>query len=91
MRQKIAVTTDATFRKDQAQAILVLRSGERIEAAIAHASGTIENPMSDGAIESKFLANAAPVIGADRARQVAAAAWKLETLADGRELVDLCA
>ena len=85
------MTTDAAFRNDQAQAILVLRSGERIEAAVEHASGTIENPMSDSAIESKFLANAAPVIGAERARQVAAIAWKLETLADGRELVDLCA
>jgi len=91
LRQKIAVTTDAAFRNDQAQAILVLRSGERIEAAVEHASGTIENPMSDSAIESKFLANAAPVIGAERARQVATVAWKLETLADGRELVDLCA
>lgn len=91
LRQKITVTTDATFRKDQAHAILVLRSGERIEAAIAHASGTIKNPMPDDAIENKFLANASPVIGADRARQVAAAAWKLEALADGRELVDLCA
>jgi len=31
------------------------------------------------------------VIGEGRARQVAAAVWTLEGLADGRELVDLCA
>jgi 2-methylcitrate dehydratase PrpD len=91
LRDKIAVTTDENFRKDQAQAILMTTSGERIETDVAHASGTVDNPMSDRAIENKFLANAAPVVGDDRARQIAAMAWRLETLADVRELIALCA
>src|SRR5262245_61341173 len=91
LRGKIEVTTDESFRKDQAEATLVAKNGERITAAIAHASGTIENPMSNEAIEAKFLANATPVIGAERASKIAALVWKLETLADARELVVLCA
>jgi 2-methylcitrate dehydratase PrpD len=90
LRGKIEVTTDETFRKDQAEATLVARNGERVIAAIAHASGTVENPMTNGAIEEKFLANATPVIGADRARKIAALVWKLETMPDARELVALC-
>ena len=54
-------------------------------------SGTVDNPMSDRAIENKFLANAAPVVGEERARQIAATAWKLDKLADVRTLIGLCA
>ena len=91
LRGKIEVTTDEGFRKDQAQATLVMVSGERIETKVAHASGTVDNPMSDRAIENKFLANAAAAIGDDRARQIAAMAWKLDKLGDVRELIGLCA
>jgi 2-methylcitrate dehydratase PrpD len=91
LRGKIEVTTDESFRKDQAQATLVTTSGERIEARIAHASGTVDNPMSDRAIENKFLANAAPAVGDERARQIAATTWKLDKLGDVRALIGLCA
>lgn len=91
LRSKIDVTTDESFRKDQAQATLVTAAGERIEAQVAHASGTVDNPMSDRAIENKFLANAAPAVGDARARQIAAMVWRLETLRDVREVIGLCA
>jgi 2-methylcitrate dehydratase PrpD len=88
---KIEARIDETLAKDQAAATLITTSGERVETRIAHASGTVENPMSDRAIEDKFMANAAPVIGEERARRVAAAAWALDGLADVREIVTLCA
>jgi 2-methylcitrate dehydratase PrpD len=91
LRAKITVATDDGFRKDQAAATLIAANGERRQASVAHASGTVENPMSDAGIEAKFLANATPVIGAERARQIAAAAWRLEALSDARALVALCA
>jgi 2-methylcitrate dehydratase PrpD len=69
----------------------VTASGERIEAHVDHASGTVDNPMSDRAIENKFLANAAPAVGEERARQIAAMAWKLDELPDMRALIGLCA
>ena len=91
LRGKIEVTTDESFRKDQAQATLVTASGERIEAHIPHASGQVDNPMSDRAIENKFFANAAQAVGDERARQIAATAWKLDKLGDVRDLIGLCA
>ena len=91
LRGKIEVMTDESFRNDEAQATITSVAGEKIDVHIPHASGTVENPMSDAAIEGKFLANATPVVGAERARQIAATAWKLESLTDGRELVRLCA
>jgi 2-methylcitrate dehydratase PrpD len=91
LRGKIEVTTDESLRKDEAQATLVTASGERIDAHVDHASGTVDNPMSDRAIENKFIANAALAVGDVRARQIAATAWKLDKLADVRALVGLCA
>src|SRR5215467_6828148 len=91
MRGKIEARIDESLEKDQAAATLLTTSGERIETRVAHASGTVANPMSDRAIEDKFMANAAPVIGEERARQVTAAAWALDTLTDVRDMVKLCA
>ena len=91
LRQKIDVTTDENFRKDQASVTIVSTTGERHVAMIEHATGTVDNPMSDAAIEAKFTANAAPAIGAERTQKIAALVWRLETLADVRVVVDLCA
>ena len=66
-------------------------SGERHETEVAHATGTIDNPMSDTAIDAKFLANATPVVGAGRASEIARIVWRLENLADVRTLVALAA
>jgi 2-methylcitrate dehydratase PrpD len=91
LRGKIEARIDESLEKDQAAATLVTMSGERIESRIEHASGTVANPMSDGAIEDKFMANAVSIIGEQRARQVTAAAWALDALADVRDVVKHCA
>jgi 2-methylcitrate dehydratase PrpD len=91
LRGKIEARIDESLEKDQAAATLITASGERIEARIEHASGTVANPMSDRAIEDKFVANAVPVIGEERVRLVMAAAWALDTFTDARDIVTLCA
>ncbi len=58
---------------------------------MAHASGTADNPMSDAAIEAKFLANATPTIGTERAQRACELVWSLETIPDVRELIALLA
>ena len=47
--------------------------------------------MSDQQIETKFLANASPVIGEERARAAAAFVWSLDKHPDVRELIALLA
>jgi 2-methylcitrate dehydratase PrpD len=91
LRGKVTVTTDENLRRDAAHAAITTISGECYEADVAHASGTIDNPMSDAAIEAKFLANAAPVIHAERAREIVEFCWRLESAADVRVLPALAA
>ncbi len=61
LRSKIKVVAAPSLRNDEAHATLIA-GGRKEEAHIQHASGTIDNPMSDVAIEKKFLANSAPAI-----------------------------
>jgi len=90
LRRKVTAIADERLGKDEACAI-VTAGDIREEVHIPHASGTVDNPMSDAAIEAKFLANAVPVIGADRARRAADLVWSLEKLADARDLIALLA
>ena len=90
LRRKVKATKDETLRKDEAYAAITV-SGKRHEVHIPHASGTADNPMSDTAIEAKFLANATPVIGRERAERARDFVMSLEKQADVRELAALLA
>jgi 2-methylcitrate dehydratase PrpD len=90
LRRKTRAVADDTLRSDEAFAAVVA-AGRRREAHVPHASGTAANPMSDAAVEAKFLANATPVIGGERAQRVVELVWALERQADVRGLIALLA
>ena len=90
LRRKVKAVADETLRKDEAYAAIIA-GGERHEVHIAHASGTADNPMSDAAIEAKFMANAAPVIGRERAERACDFVLALEVQPDMRALTALLA
>ena len=91
LRRKVNAVADETLRKDEAHAVIVMADGARHEVHIAHASGTADNPMSDAAIEQKFLANATPAIGAERAGRARDLVWALDRQPDVRALIALLA
>jgi 2-methylcitrate dehydratase PrpD len=90
LRRTVTAVGDESLRTDEAWATVVA-GNMREEVHIPHASGTVDNPMSDAAIEAKFIANATPALGADRARRAADLVWSLEKVADVRELLALVA
>jgi 2-methylcitrate dehydratase PrpD len=90
LRRKVTAVADETLGKDEAHAS-VITAGGRHDIHIAHASGTAANPMSNAAIEAKFLANAAPVITAERAARAAAYVWTLERQANIGDLLEIVA
>jgi 2-methylcitrate dehydratase PrpD len=88
LRRKTKAVADSTLRSDEAYAIIAA-GGKRYEVHVPHASGTAANPMSDAAIEAKFLANATPVIGRERAQNVVEFIWAPERRPDVRDLIAL--
>lgn len=90
LRRKVTVVTDDALQKDQARATVITSSGEKHETFVEHASGTVGNPMTDEAMEAKFLANASPVIGIDRAGELCELIWNLDTVENVQALTALC-
>jgi 2-methylcitrate dehydratase PrpD len=88
LRRKIKPIADDTLGKDEAHAD-VSAGGRHYQAHIAHASGTVDNPMNDAAIEAKFMANAAPVIGRDRAERAREMVMTLDRQPDVQALIAL--
>jgi 2-methylcitrate dehydratase PrpD len=91
LRKVIEIRPEPSFRLDQAAVALRTKSGATYDAQVAHATGTVSNPMSDGALREKYLGNATPVIGADRAARVADMIGAVESLDDIGDLVRACA
>jgi 2-methylcitrate dehydratase PrpD len=91
LRRKVAVDTVESFGKDEAKATVITSAGARYDVHIPHASGTVANPMADEALVTKFIGNAEPVLGAERAREVVDLVWRLDTLADIRDITQACA
>jgi 2-methylcitrate dehydratase PrpD len=90
LRGKVKAQGDEALGKDEAYAVIVA-GGKRHEVHIPHAAGTAANPMSDAAIEAKFLANAGPVIGPERAGRARDLVWALDKQPDMRALIGLLA
>jgi 2-methylcitrate dehydratase PrpD len=90
LRKKIVVSADESLRTDEAHGRVV--AGAKVyDKHVEHASGTADNPMPDAAIRAKFMLNAEPVIGRDRAEKVCDFIATLEQQADVRDLIALCA
>lgn len=88
LRSRISVDTDASLRRDEAEAWISI-AGSTSHCKIEHATGTISNPMTDEALEAKFMANAGPVIGQTRAAEILGLSLDLERLNDVSRLATL--
>lgn len=89
IRQRIKVRVDESLGRDQARASIFFK-GKHKEVFIAHATGTIDHPMSDKDLERKFLSNAAEVLGVKAATEIAQMVWSLDSLQDMSTLWRLC-
>ena len=90
LRRKVRAQADETLRNDEAHAFIVV-DDVRHDAHVPHASGTAASPMSDSAIEQKFIANASPAIGAECTFRARDFIWTLEKQPDMRVLIELLA
>jgi 2-methylcitrate dehydratase PrpD len=63
LRQRVVAQVDPALAPDQARLVVRLRDGRRLEAAVAHATGSLANPLSDAALRRKAREQMAPVLG----------------------------
>jgi len=70
LREKVSAHDDASLREDEANVKIVLTDGRFFEQHVDHAAGSADNPMSDRALDAKFLALADGILPAKRAEAV---------------------
>jgi len=90
LRDKVHATVDPAIREDAVLLRALLRDGRALDIRVDHAIGSMERPLSDEALESKFDGLVAPVLGAARSREITGHWRTLAGVPDVRTLTALC-
>ncbi len=89
LRRKVVATVDDSIDEASADVTAVLKDGRRVHVFVKHAIGSLENPMTDAMLETKFHDLSDPVIGKGKTAELIAACWKLGSIGDVRQLTAL--
>ncbi|MBB5180294.1 2-methylcitrate dehydratase PrpD [Planomicrobium koreense] len=79
-RSKIHPQVDATVKEEEVQAVAYLKDGSTIAHTVKNATGSIENPMDDNALERKFNRLVHAIIGGGAAESLREQMYKLDEL-----------
>lgn len=82
LRTRIHPVVDESLATDQSAVTLTLADGRRFEARIEHATGSVVNPMTDAALDAKFIALATRTLGERDARALCAMCRGIDALED---------
>ncbi|UOR13698.1 MmgE/PrpD family protein [Halobacillus amylolyticus] len=89
-RSKVKPTVDPNMQEDEATAKLTLINGEEHTVKIEHATGSIENPMTQEHLDTKFSKLTQPIIGAENGKKVIEKVGNFENLSSIKEVIELC-
>lgn len=90
LRRRVHILPDESIRMDEAQVVLHLKDGQRLDVYVEHSMGTEQNPMTDEGLREKFLHLASPFLGQARGKGVIDSVDGLEQLTDVGDLARAC-
>jgi 2-methylcitrate dehydratase PrpD len=79
LRSKVVPVVDPAIKPEQVDLTIVLKE-RRLHKFIQHAVGSVEVPMSDAALETKFTDLAEGILPREQTRKLMDACWNLEKL-----------
>jgi 2-methylcitrate dehydratase PrpD len=86
LRLRVETAVDPSLSQDQARVTIKLNDGRVLERFVAHAVGSVENPMTDAQLEAKFSELAAGILTDDRARRLMQLCRDAEQLHDAGDI-----
>ena len=86
-RARVTATVDEGFATDEAEVMLVLDDGRTLVRHVDHAVGSLVRPMSDAALEAKFIDLCDDVLPRPAADALAAQVWSIERLQDAAAVI----
>lgn len=78
LRALVRVETDAAVSTHQCDLRIRLQDGRVLETHVEHVIGSLENPLSDDALEAKAYELSEAVLGPARAKQLLQRCWQLD-------------
>ena len=96
LARRVRVEVDAECEADYprrrgAKVALLARDGRRFKRHVPEPYGSASNPLTDAALERKFLDLAAPRLGGARAREALAMLWAVDAAPDAAPLAEALA
>jgi 2-methylcitrate dehydratase PrpD len=88
LRQKVNATVDPRIKEEQADVTVVTTRGERLNILITHAVGSVENPLSDQALEEKTVDLMQSVLPDARIRTAIKSCWEIGSLPRAAAVAD---
>src|SRR6185369_2120176 len=70
LRDRVTATVDPSIAEAQTRAVITLKDGRRLEKFIEHATGSVEQPMSDADLDAKVRDLCEGVLPAARSRRL---------------------
>lgn len=89
LRSKVIPVITPGIDPAQVDMTVVLRDGRQLHRRIEHAIGSVETPMTDKQLETKFADLADGVLPAATVRRVMDACWNIENLTSAAEIAKM--
>ncbi len=86
LRDRVTTTVDPSVGEAQVKIAITLKDGRRLEKSIDKVIGSLENPLTDSAIEAKFLDLSNGILPSAQARKMIDLCWAAEKLANAGEI-----
>ncbi len=80
LRDRVSTIVDSTLREDQVRIVLRTKDGHRLEKFVEHAVGSVDHPMSDRDLETKFTGLTEGILSSDRRSQLMELCWNVQGL-----------
>jgi 2-methylcitrate dehydratase PrpD len=86
LQQRVQANIDKSITEDQARIKIRLKDGRVLERFVARVIGSVENPMSDAALQEKFSDLCEGVLTADQMNRLADLCRAPEKLQDAGDI-----
>ena len=80
LRDRVSTIVDSMLREDQVRIVVTTKDGHRLEKFVEHAVGSVDHPISDRDLETKFTGLTEGILPSDRRSQLMELCWNVQGL-----------
>ena len=80
LRDRVSTIVDSMLREDQVRIVVATKDGHRLEKFVEHAVGSVDHPMSDRDLETKFTGLTEGILSSDRRSRLMELCWNVQGL-----------